>query len=141
MFVFSNNLFGAPERQRGQRPVRLVAIRVGHRRAPEIVGGHAGQRAGTQHVGVHGHGRYVVVHEIAAQPVPVAHGHGDHYGRVHGERGVGPPPRLLAAATDAAAVVLMVLRRRLLRMIIVIIVMRPPHRMATIPDLVIKPGR
>lgn len=131
-FFLWKNPFFAPECQRGQRPVRFVAVRVGHRRSPEIVGGHADQRAGAQHVCVHGHRRYVVVNEIAAQPVPVAHGHGDGHGRVHGDRSVRPPPILLAAAPGGAATVVLVILWRMLLVIIVIIVMRAPHRTAII---------
>lgn len=93
-----------------------MTVRIGQRGAPEIVGGHAGERPGAQHVGVHRHGRYVVVHEIAAQPVPVAHHHGHGHGCVHGGRGVGPTggPRSAAPRTDGpgtTAMVVMMVRR------------------------------
>jgi len=126
----------APESQRGQRSVRLVAVGVRQRCAPEVVGGHAGQWAGAQHVGVHGHGRYVVVHEIAPQTVPIAHGHGHGDGRVDGDRGFGPPvsgPGAPAEATATAAtvmvlMVLLILYRVVVVVVVVVIMRRPPHR-------------
>jgi len=97
-----------------------VAVRVGHGRAPEIVGGHQRQRTGAQHVGVHRHGGYVVVHEIAAQPVPVAHGYGRGHGRVHGGRDVRPPARFPTAAQVVTVL-----------MVVVMVVRRAPHRTIT----------
>lgn len=93
----------APESQRGQRSVRLVAVGIRQRCAPEVIGGHEGQRAGAQHVGVHGHGRYVIVHEIAAQTIPIAHGHGHSDGHINGNRGFGPPVSRTGAPADATA--------------------------------------
>lgn len=128
--------WGAPESQRGQRSVRLVAVGVRQRCAPEVVGGHAGQRACAQHVGVHGHGRYVIVHEIAAQTVPIAHGHGNGHGRVNGHRNFGPPVSGSGAPADDTAaaaaetvVVLMVLLILYRAVVVVMMIMRrPPHR-------------
>jgi len=119
-----------------------VAVRVGHGRAPEIVGGHQRQRTGAQHVGVHRHGRYVVVHEIAAQPVPVAHGDGRGHGRVHDDRDVGPPVLFLAAAQVVVHLLVVVVVQLLvvllvlvlLLLLVVMVVWRAPHR--TIPCLV-----
>jgi len=106
-----------------------MAVRVGHRSAPEIVGGHAGQRAGAQNVGVHGHGRYVVVHEIAAEAVPVTRGDGRGHAHVHGHRDLGPPPALLAATPDTAAPVmrLLVIAAAVV-VVMVMVVLRPSHR-------------
>lgn len=124
-----------PERERGERPVGLVTVGVGHGSAPEVVGGHVGQRTGAQHVGVHGHGRYVVVHEIAAQAVPVARGDGHGHGRVHGDRDAGPTA-LLSAGSPATTVVLVLVLRLLLMVTMVVVagatvsvmVRRAPHR-------------
>lgn len=122
-----------PKRERGERPVGLVTVGVGHWSTPKVVGGHVGQRPGAQHVGVHGHGRYVIVHEIAAQAVPVARGHGHGYGRVHGDRYAGPTA-LLPAGPPATTVVLVLVLRLLLLMIAMVVVAgalmvrRAPHR-------------
>lgn len=124
-----------PKRECSERPVGLVTVGVGHGSAPKVVGGHVGQRSGAQHVGVHGHSRYVIVHEIATQAVPVARGDGHGYGRVHGDRNAGPIA-LLSAGSPATTVVL-VLRLRLLLMVtmvvvagaaIAVMVRRAPHR-------------
>lgn len=118
----NQSTIGLPERERSQRPVRLVAVRVGQRRAPKVVGRHVRQRAGAQHVGVGGHGRYVVVDEVAAETVPVARGDGQGHGRVHGGRHVRPPALFAAplGATGAATVVL-VERLRLLVIVVVVV--------------------
>lgn len=133
-----------PKRECGERPIRLMTIGVGHRSAPKIVGGHTGQRAGTQHVGIHGDGRYVVVHEITTQSVPVAHRHGRGHGHVYADRGVWPPVLLAASfeattgtGTAAAILVVLLMMLLLLQMLVVIMIVvvvmkmwRPPHRTA-----------
>lgn len=69
----------SPECQSSQRPVRLVAVDVRHRRAPEVVLEHVAQRVLRQHVLVHSDGGYVVVHEVARHPVGIArHRHEPH---------------------------------------------------------------
>lgn len=104
-----------------------MAVGIGHRRAPEIVGGHADQRTGAQHIGVGGDGRYVVVHEIATQPVPVAHGDGRGHRGVHAERDVRPRVFLRAAdeprRTPPAASLTLVMMLILLLLLLLLLLM------------------
>lgn len=105
-----------------------MAVGVRQRGAPKVVGGHAKQRAGAQHVGVHGHGRYVVVHEITAKAVPITDGHGHGDGHVNGDSDFGPTvfrsaaPADAAAAAAAATVMVLVVLKRVV--VVVIVIMR-----------------
>lgn len=64
--------YGSPEGERTQGPVRLVAARIAHCGAPEVVPERGGERIQCQHVLVHGDRGNVVVHKVAVHPVQVA---------------------------------------------------------------------